>query len=231
MPENKNRNDLIINHIALVKKYARQACGGLDSMYKDLYQDGCEGLIHAADKYDASLGVPFHAYAKDWINQYIKMGSEKHSRNIRIPERKITELSKICRYISDHPNADTSEIAKATGLDEAKVVLLRGYTHDELSLDVSTHDEDGAERSLGSLCCSYSNTENEAINNILIESLNEAVDSLSEREKEIVVGHFGLKGKERETLESLAMRNSITKERARQIEKAALLKCRSMMER
>jgi len=231
MPVYKNRNELIISHFALVKKYARKACGRSDSMYKDLCQDGYEGLIHAADKYDPSLGVPFHIYAKDWINQYIKMGRENHSRNIRIPERKISELSRIFRYMSDHPNADTSEIAEATGLEESKVLLLRDYTHDELSLDVRAFDGDEEERSLGSLCFSRSNTENEAINNILIENLYDAVDSLSEREKEIVVGHFGLKGKERETLESLAMRNSITKERARQIEKAALLKCRSMMER
>lgn len=231
MLEFLNRNDLIINHIALVDKYAKQASRGFKSMFEDLRQDGCEGLIHAAEKYNCSLGVPFPAYAKDWINQYIKIGKENYSRNIRIPARRITELSKICRYIADHPVADTSEIAKATGLEESKVVLLRDYSHDELSLDIRVSSEDDEERTLGSIYASYSNTENEAINNIEIERLHDAVKALSERERAIVVGHFGLMGKERETLESLAWRNSITKERARQIEKAALLKCRSMMER
>ena len=232
--ENGNQkafNQLIEANLRLVISIAKhyQGCG---LSYQDLIQEGNLGLIKAAQKFDVSKGFRFSTYATWWIKQAISRAIADQSKMIRLPvhmTENINKMKKVERQLAvilGHEPSD-EEIAEFMGLSNEEVEDIRAYNTDTISLDVQVNDnDDGA--TLGSL---IEDTKFKNPLDICSEEsdkiiLNQVLDTLSERENQILKMRFGINRDRAMTLEEVGKEFNITKERIRQIEAKALRKLR-----
>lgn len=226
--DKKAREDLINANYRLVAKIAfSYRTKGLP--LDDLLQEGCIGLITAADKFDYRKGYKFSTYAVWWIRQGILRALATKSNMIRLPVYAYGHLQRMRRFIVLYKerygeNPKPEYIAKKLDLSIELVNELFLHNGDLLSLDVEIGDEKDsvladfiADRPEKSPESSYLRTD-------LKENLCSVMeDSLSEREIEIVKKRFGFDGTPR-TLEEIGSEIGLTRERIRQIEKQALRK-------
>jgi RNA polymerase primary sigma factor len=212
--------------VAAARKHARRGVPFLD-----VVQEGNLGLIRAVEKFDYTKGFKFSTYAMWWIRQAIERGLAEQSRTVRLPAHVAEVVAKINRIDRDlnrllgrEPTLD--EVAAEAGLSVERVIELRQVARDSISLDTPVGDD--AETTLGELIedTDVLQAADMAEQRALTASLHELVATLAPREATIIELRFGLHDGQPHTLQEVADRVGLTRERVRQLEKKALAELR-----
>jgi RNA polymerase primary sigma factor len=228
--DQKAREELLDANVRLVASVARRYLGrGLT--LEDLMQEGMIGLIRAIEKYNYRKGYRFSTYATHWIRQAVSRALANQGRSIRLPAHVVDAIGRIARVREELFQKlgrlpTRPEVAEAAGITEKKLIqLLKNAAH-PVSLE-SPVGEEGESR-LGDFIPATDDTSptNRVFKHLVIEELERALNTLTPREKEVVVLRFGLGEEDPHTLEETGRQLHITRERARQIEAKALEKLR-----
>ena len=231
----KELKDILINsNLRLVISVARRYYNKTVELL-DLIEYGNEGLIKAIDKFDVTKGYKFSTYATWWIRQAITRGIHNTGRMIRIPVHVNESINKIQKIRSKYFNENGSypnveQIMKLTGYSKAKVELCLKNLEDVGSLDAPVGEmQHGEQTTVGDFVKSDYSLEDEAISNARINEIREIIDSLNEREREIILLRFGFEDGNPHTLEQVGAKFNLTRERIRQIEAKAIRKLKRKM--
>ena len=224
------RNELVAANLRFVVRIASeyQGCG---LPLEDLISAGNIGLITAAERFDETRGFKFITYAHWWVRQAIQNSLSQDSRMVRLPVNRIKLLNSITslseRLEQEQAAEPESEaIARELGVsvDLVEDTLLRAPKI--CSLDVPFGEEDDL-NPLYDLCDHIQELPDARVNETSDrEQIEALLDTLEEREAEVLRFHFGLDGGEPATLEEIGNRLKLTKERVRQIKEKALSKLR-----
>lgn len=211
--------------VSIAKKYIGQGV-----LFMDLVQEGSLGLIRAAEKYDYSKEFKFSTYATWWIKQTIIRAISNCSRTIRIPVHMTDKIRKYKRAVCELNNclnreATEKEIAQKLNLTVKKVQgIKKAIIKEPISLDTPVTDDLNVEDYIADT--HYNSPEEKTLKQSLVDSMEELLDSLDEREKKIITYRFGINGEQTKTLEQLGHIMGFSKERIRQLEEGALRKLR-----
>jgi len=226
------RSKLILSNLRFVITVAKSYINTGIS-FADLISEGNIGLMTAVDRFDPHRGIHFISYAVWWIKQAILKYIAERSRLVRFPMNRTNELLKIERFINDyiskHGTAPDSEtISKNLGISKEDVeLLLSRKSRDYVSFYSNVFDD--SDVTFGEVFDIDSETPEEiAINNSIREEIRKIIDSLPEREREVIKYRFGFYGKEY-SLKEVGEIMNLTKERIRQIENKALEKIKEII--
>lgn len=225
------KDKLVKANLRLVISQAKKNMGH-GMTFLDLIQEGNIGLMTAADKFNPSLGFKFSTYAMYWIKQAITRAVANQSRMIRVPVHMIENMSKYQKAQKDlvqkngiEPSIE--EIAKEMNISVEDALEIQSHFVDASSLDTPV-GEDG-DATVGSLVEDTNNVnpQDSYEQEDMVNTLNAVLDTLSVREKTVIMMRFGVGYSRSFTLEEVGKEVGVTRERVRQIEAAAMKKLRN----
>ena len=222
------KKELMEANLRLVVSVAKRYLGSELSLL-DLVQEGNIGLMKAVDRFQYRRGFKFSTYATWWIRQAITRAIADHSRTIRIPVHMVETLNRISRVnrslVNEMGREPTpEELAQHTGVPARKVRLILESSRKPLSLETPIGDDSELGDFLEDKAAESPN--DNLITQDLTTQVERALSTLSAKEKEILRLRFGIGEAGEHTLEEVARRFSVTRERIRQIETKALRKLR-----
>jgi len=219
------KEELVNSNLRLVISNARKFQGH-DLPLLDLIQEGILGLIRAAEKFDWRKGYKFSTYATFWIRQALQRALDNRSRTIRIPvhlgqrERKIARAHReLAARLGREPSDE--EVAEAAELSTEEIREARDTVRVVTSLDRPVGEEE--ETSLGALLPSEERGPEEEVDiSLRQEALRRALESLPEREREVVKLRYGINGDDPTPLSETGRRLGISQDAVRKLERRAL---------
>ena len=222
----KALDELVQANLKLVVKISLEYYKGSVSIM-DIIQNGNMGLLQAARKYEADRGVKFSTYAAFWIKQSILRGFIKPGSQLNISYRKnnINKLIKryINQYLNQHgkyPNLEEIQESLHVSRRDAVDVMLF-YYHKDYSLNQAVFES--KDEMINMVRDDNQNPEEIIEQNSMNDEVHEAIDSLSDRDRDIIKKRYGFDSDKKVTLKHLGQKYSISAEAARQIERRVLL--------
>lgn len=225
------RNELMMHNMRLVKSIAgRYTCSGLDN--DDLISIGSIGLIPAIEKFDLTSTNKFSTYATYWIKQAIRREIVNQNRTARIPANvqetynKIRKTTEALRQALGH-EPTKHQIAKAMGLTSKEVEEITSFFVEPISTNTILTDED--ETTIGDLIADENSVDPiDAIYSIELKTMVSTIlDTLPEKEREVIKLRFGIDGHSQRSLEEVGTILGYSREWIRRIEERALTKLRN----
>jgi RNA polymerase nonessential primary-like sigma factor len=236
------RQAMIERNLRLVVSIAKNYMGrGLPMT--DLIEEGNLGLMHAIGKFEPERGFRFSTYASWWIRQNIERAIMHQARLVRLPVHVVRELNQVLKTrralesASSRPGegaeraVSVEQVAAALGRPVQDVAALLRFAEQPTSLDAPLERDQG-ESMLDTVADDQAL---DPLGHTLVreveQMLRSSISELNEREREVLTGRYGLHDREPETLEVLAERMGLTRERIRQIQQEALVKLKRRMVR
>ena len=232
------RQAMIEHNLRLVVSIAKHYLGrGLPM--SDLIEEGNLGLMHAIEKFEPDRGFRFSTYASWWVRQNIERAIMHQARLVRLPVHIVRELNQVLKArraletSSAHLRADDrpvsiEDVAAAVSRPVREVIELLKFAELPTSLDapLERNNVDAGSESLLDSVADDGSTDpmSLTLSNEVEALLENGLGELNDREREVLAGRYGLRDREPETLEILATRLGLTRERIRQIQQEALLK-------
>lgn len=225
------RKRLSEGNLRLVVSLAKHYTGrGIPLM--DLIQEGNMGLMRAAEKYDYTKENRFSTYASWWIKEAMQRAIDQQSREIRVPvhvAENMKRVQKTARELQQSLGRDATpkEIAEKLGdKTEEDVKNIINYLQSPVSLETPVGDD--GENSLGDMVEDRTEMTPEEAMNALVqqEEVKELLETLGDRERQVIRLRYGLDDEKPHTLEKIGEILGVTRERVRQIEARALEKLR-----
>jgi len=233
--DEKARARMIESNLRLVVKIAKDYSNYGVPMV-DLISEGNIGLIKAVEKFDPKKGGKLSTYASWWIKQSIKRALSNQGKTVRLPIHLVDKLARVRRIsalmaesLGREPS--DSELSEELGIPRSKLALIRQAAKQPRSFDEPTHEDStsnlgetiGDENALNPL---------EALSQKgNLNNLDSVLETLNDRESEIIGSRFGLNGKRILTLEEIGRNFGVSRERIRQIQNVALAKMQKALSR